>query len=123
MSAATAQATIAVIEQFNDTWNARDIDGLMDLITDDCVFENTSPRPDGERFVGKAAIREVWSGVLQTPGMRFETEEMVASGDRVTTLWVYHWANADGSHGHIRGIDLFTVRDGKVAAKLSYVKG
>ena len=25
--------------------------------------------------------------------------------------------------GHVRGVDLFTVRDGNVAAKLSYVMG
>ncbi len=123
MSTTGELATISVIEKFNETWNAQDIDGLMDLITDDCVFENTSPRPDGSRFVGKQAIREIWSGVLQTPGMRFDTEELVGCGDRVTALWCYNWANPDGSRGHIRGIDLFTVRDGKVAEKLSYVKG
>jgi len=29
----------------------------------------------------------------------------------------------DGAPVHIRGVDLFRVRDGKVAEKLSYVKG
>jgi hypothetical protein len=55
--------------------------------------------------------------------MRFDTEEAVVAGDRVTTRWRYHWTNDDGSEGHIRGIDLFKIRDGKVAEKLSYVKG
>ena len=32
--------------------------------------------------------------------------------------WRYEW---DG--GHVRGVDVFRVRDGKVAEKLSYVKG
>jgi hypothetical protein len=32
--------------------------------------------------------------------------------------WCYSW---DG--GHVRGVDMFRVRDGKVAEKLSYVKG
>lgn len=125
MTAATAtdEATLAVIDLFNRAWNDRDIDGLMDLLTDDCVFENTSPGPDGERFVGKTAIRGVWTAVLQTPGMRFDTEEMVVCGDRVTARWRYGWTNTDGTAGHVRGIDLFTVRDGKVAEKLSYVKG
>jgi hypothetical protein len=35
---------------------------------------------------------------------------------------VFHWEN-NGVAGHVRGVDLFRMRDGKVAEKLSYVKG
>jgi SnoaL-like domain len=48
----------------------------------------------------------------------FETEEMIDAGDRVVVRWRYSWGS-----GHVRGIDVFTVRDGLVAQKLSYVKG
>jgi hypothetical protein len=37
--------------------------------------------------------------------------------------WLYRWVDADGKDGHIRGVDVFRVRDGKVAEKLAYVKG
>jgi hypothetical protein len=30
---------------------------------------------------------------------------------------------ANGAAGHIRGVDVFRLRDGKVAEKLAYVKG
>jgi len=36
--------------------------------------------------------------------------------------WIYRWVR-DGQEGHVRGVDVFRVRDGKVAEKLSYVKG
>jgi hypothetical protein len=36
----------------------------------------------------------------------------------VVQLWRYSWAD-----GHVRGVDVIRVRDGKVAEKLSYVKG
>ena len=49
---------------------------------------------------------------------KFEPEETFRSGDRVIQRWRYSW---DG--GHVRGVDLFKVRDGLVAEKLSYVKG
>lgn len=117
------EQAVTVIEQFNDAWNARDLDAAMALMTEDCVFVNTSPAPDGERFVGQAAVRAVWRSVFQTAGMRFETEELFACGDRVTALWRYSWLNADGSPGHIRGADVFRMRDGKISEKLSYVKG
>jgi hypothetical protein len=29
----------------------------MTLMTDDCVFENTWPAPDGERYEGQVAVR------------------------------------------------------------------
>ena len=56
-----------------------------------------------------------------TASPRFETEEIFAAGDRVVARWRFSWGGADG--GHVRGVDIFKVRDGKVAEKLSYVKG
>ena len=76
------------------------------------------------RFTGQAAVRGFWEGLIRdSPSAHFETEELFASGDRCTTRWRYRYTNADGSTGHIRGADIFRVRDGKVAEKLSYVKG
>ena len=46
----------------------------------------------------------------------------IVSGDRAEVRWVYHKIR-NGQPWHIRGVDVFTVRDGKVAAKLAYVKG
>jgi hypothetical protein len=43
---------------------------------------------------------------------------MVVAGDRAAVRWRFDWGS-----GHVRGIDLLKVRDGKVAEKLSYVKG
>ena len=108
-----------VIEAFNDAFGRHDVDGVMALMTDDCIFENTLPPPDGERHVGQAAVRAFWARFFKdTPQARFESEEVVVAGDRAVVRWRFDWGD-----GHIRGIDLFKVRDGKVAEKLSYVKG
>jgi hypothetical protein len=48
----------------------------------------------------------------------FTAEDSAVSGSRVVQRWRYDW-----SGGHVRGVDLFTVRDGKVTEKLAYVKG
>ena len=37
--------------------------------------------------------------------------------------WRFTWSEPDGSPGHVRGVDVLRMRDGKVAEKLSYVKG
>lgn len=87
------------------------------------MFDSTRPPPDGERIEGQAAVRQYWERFFaRSPAARFETEEIFASGDRCVVRWVYHWI-WDGNPGHIRGVDIFRVRDGKVAEKLSYVKG
>ncbi|MGH7586548.1 MAG: nuclear transport factor 2 family protein [Gemmatimonadales bacterium] len=59
---------------------------------------------------------------LRSPQARFEAEEVFAAADRCVVRWVYHWVR-DGVPGHIRGVDLFRVRDGRVAEKFSYAKG
>jgi ketosteroid isomerase-like protein len=109
---------IAVVEQFGACWAAHDLDGAVTLLTDDVVFEATGPAPDGTRHVGPMAVRAAWQAIFEDPTSVFEPEETLALGDRVVQRWRYRW---DG--GHVRGVDLFTVRDGRIAEKLSYVKG
>lgn len=117
-------ATLAVVHRFLDAFGRHDVDGLMAAMSEDCVFENTLPAPDGEKHVGQAAVRRFWEGFFrETPSAAFETEEMFACGARCVVKWVYRWRNVGGPAGHVRGVDLLRVRDGKVAEKLSYVKG
>ncbi|HXW93329.1 MAG TPA: nuclear transport factor 2 family protein [Terriglobales bacterium] len=117
------QATRAAIDRFNQVFNRHEADGLAALMTEDTVFEDTSPAPDGRRVEGKAAVVEFWRGwFARNSDAHFEAEEVIVSRDRVTVLWVYHKMR-NGQPWHLRGVDVFTVRDGKVAAKLAYVKG
>jgi ketosteroid isomerase-like protein len=75
-------ATIAAIERFNEAFNRHDVDSVMAAMTDDCIFESTSP-PDGGRFEGQTAVRAVWEGFFySSPDAVFETEELFAARDR-----------------------------------------
>src|SRR5690349_20646505 len=113
------ESTVAVVRRFHEATNARDIDAMMALMTDDCVFETTSP-PDGERFEGTDEVRGAFLNFLESSTEpRFEIEEMVICEDRATVQWLYRWTNADGSDGHVRGVDVMRVRDGKVAESLA----
>lgn len=119
----TDAATREAVERFNDAIERQDVNAVMAAMTDDCVFENTYPPPDGSRHEGQHAVRAAWREFFDSsPSARFETEEMLVAGDRCVVRWVYHWDSDDGA-GHVRGVDVFRVRDGKVAEKLSYVKG
>ena len=53
------------VMRFHEALNRRDLDALGDLITDDCIFEATSPAPDGTRHVGREAVLEACPGLLR----------------------------------------------------------
>jgi len=111
-------SALEVVEAFGAAWTSHDLDAALAFLTDDCVFDATGPAPDGTRYVGPTAIRKAWQPIFDDVSSTFEAEETFDAGDRVVQRWSYRW---DG--GHVRGIDLFKVRHGKVAEKLSYVKG
>ena len=118
------QSTIEAIEKFNEALNRHDVPAVMALMTQDCVFENTYPSPDGERFEGQEAVRRFWEEFFRSsPDAVFKSEEMFTFGDRCVIRWRYEWISTDGSRGHVRGVNVLRVRDGKVAEKLAYVKG
>lgn len=117
-------ATIAAVQRFHEAINRRDVEVVMANMTEDCVFENTVPPPDGERFEGREAVRAAWETFFQSSShTAFEIEEMIAVGDRATVRWLYRWIDATGKAEHVRGVDVVRVRDGKVAESLAYVKG
>ena len=109
---------LKVVEVFGNAWANHDLDAALVMLTDDCVFDATGPAPDGTRCVGVEAIRPAWASIFDDRNAYFEEEETFQSGDRVVQRWRYSF-----NGGHVRGVDLFRVRDGKIAEKLSYVKG
>jgi ketosteroid isomerase-like protein len=121
--ATTAESTRSVIERFNEAFNRHDADALAALLTEDTVFEDTSPAPDGRKVEGKIAVVAFWRAwFARNPDAVFEAEDLIVSGDRAVVRWIYRKMR-NGQPWHLRGVDVFTVRDGKVAAKLAYVKG
>jgi len=121
-SEAQEQEARKAVDAFNEAFNRHDADALGALLTDDTVFEDTSPAPDGRRIEGKAEVVEFWRGwFARNSDARFDAEEVIVAGNRVTVLWVYRKMR-NGQPWHLRGVDIFTVREGKIAAKLAYVK-
>jgi len=123
ISETTAPTTRMVIDRFNEAFNRHDADALAPLLTDDTVFEDTSPAPDGQRIEGKTAVLAFWRvWFTHNADASFEAEDVIVCGDRAVVRWIYRKLR-NGQPWHLHGVDVFTVRDGKVAAKLAYVKG
>jgi ketosteroid isomerase-like protein len=118
------ESGLRAVIAFNEAFNRHDVPGMMQLMTDDCVFENTTPSPDGAVYKGKAAIAQYWQEFFtQSPHARIQVEETFGYGLRCVMRWRYDWVDGDGNPGFVRGVDLYLVKNGLIAEKLSYVKG
>jgi ketosteroid isomerase-like protein len=122
-SSASTATTLAAVAAFNQAFNDHDVDAVMAHMTEDAVFESTSP-PAGERHEGARAVRAAWEAFFAaSPKAHFDAEEIIATDDRCVVRWIYTWDDDKGTPRHIHGVDVLRVRDGKVAEKLAYVKG
>lgn len=121
---AKLETAIRIVIRFNDAFNRHDVTGMMELMNDDCVFENTKPAPDGMLYSGKEAVARYWGDFFRaSPQAHIEIEEIFGLGLRCVMRWKYEWTDASGTAGHVRGVDIFKLKEGLICEKLSYVKG
>lgn len=118
------ESAMRVVIAFNEAFNRHDVAGMMQLMSDDCLFENTSPAPDGAAYAGREAVTQFWHDFFAgSPHAHIDIEEIFGFGERCVMRWKYSWIDQRGDRGHVRGVDIFRVRDGLIHEKLSYVKG
>ena len=108
-----------------DAWNAHDIDGLMELFSEDCVFEASGGTGvTGDRYVGKEAVRAAFSAVFDSmPDARWGggRHHVIDSGYGVSE-WTLTGTRSDGSRIEVNGCDFLTVVDGAITLKNSFRK-
>lgn len=69
-------------------------------------------------------MTQFWQDFFQaSPQAHIKIEEIFGWGNRCIIRWIYTWGDEAGNQGHVRGVDIFKVRDGLISEKLSYVKG
>ena len=88
----------AALVKFSAAFGRGDVDAIMALMTDDCVFEATGPAPDGVLHEGAGKVRAVWEELFgQTPDPAFTEEESFVSGDRGVLRWRFDWSDGAGA--------------------------
>ena len=119
---ASEPAAAQLITRFETAFNTREFDAIMADMTDDCVFEHIGA--EGHSFgrrQGQEAVRAVWLGLEEVfPGYQFEVDDVFAAGERGVCRWTVRWQQPDGTSASLRGVDIFTLRDGKIAEKITY---
>jgi uncharacterized protein (TIGR02246 family) len=108
-----ATAVRELIERYNAAWNAQDIEAVAAEHHPDIVFDNHTA---GERAEGATAVREHIAEIFRNnPTLRFTTRSLLTSDD----FAVCEWTASTGSK-EWDGVDVFPLRDGKIARKDVY---
>jgi len=113
-----------VLERMVDGFNTHDLEAIMSLFADDCVFESPrGPDPWGRRFVGRAEVREgLGARFTSVPDVHYGDGSHFVSGDRGASEWTLTGTTVDGERLEVRGCDLWTFRGDDVVLKDSFWK-
>ena len=123
-SAQSEVDTLKLLDRFAEAWNRHDLDALMSMMTDDCVFEaSAGPEAAGQRSEGASAVRSAFAAVFEAfPDAHWGNARHFVTGNRAVSEWTFTGTNRDGKYVEVNGCDLLTLRNGRIAIKNSYRK-
>lgn len=119
-----SQPTVEFLKAFGDAWNRHDIEALMSMMDDDCVFHAVAgPDLMGKSFVGREEVRAGFELAWKTfPDAAWLDGDHFVVGDRGVSETTFCGTKADGTRIEARMVDVFTFRNGKIAIKNAFRK-
>ena len=121
---AAVDVKLDVLERLVDGYNRHDVEAIMALFADECVFEAPrGPDPWGRRFVGKEEVaRAVATRFDGIPDVHYGDGAHFVAGDRGASEWTLTGTTVGGERLEVRGCDLWTFDGDKLARKDSFWK-
>jgi ketosteroid isomerase-like protein len=115
----------AFVARFNQVWNGHDVTGILDMMTDDVIFEASFGKdPWGTRVVGKVALRDFLHDMFERiPDVRWDETRHFACPELAVVEWLTTGTPRGGTRYEVLGCDILALRAGRIAAKRSYRKG
>jgi len=97
-----------VLVKFSEAWSGKNLDALMSLVTDDCIYAaSVGPEP-GETFIGRDAVRAGFAALLSYDDGGESREGRIAIlGELGLAEWAYELRDASGRTIVVRGCDIF----------------
>ena len=121
----TQDDLLELLIRHTEAWNRHDLDGMMDLFDDDCVFEASGGEEVcGARYQGRMEVRQAFAAVLESmPDANWGNgRHYTVAPDYGVSEWTLTGTLPDERRLEVNGCDFLTVRDGKVLTKNSYRK-
>lgn len=116
--------TAETLKQVLEAFNRHDLDAIMEYFSDDCSFDfPRGPVAYGQRFIGKAQVREALAGRFKgIPDVHYGDDRHWVAGNMGVSEWTLTGTTTSGVKLNVRGCDLWEFRDGKIIRKNSYWK-
>lgn len=118
--------TVDTLKAILEAFNRHDLDAIMSHFSEDCSFDfPRGPEPWGQRFVGKARVREgLASRFKGIPDVHYgdDLHWISADGNRGVSEWTLTGTTTAGIKLKVRGCDLWEFENGKVIRKNSFWK-
>jgi ketosteroid isomerase-like protein len=125
MSAIDRETAMTVLKAFGKAFNKGDVDGILQNVTDDFEWRlhEGSDAPDGQIVKGREAVRRaLQSRAAVIESLRFSETEVMFGDEHVVGRFRAIGAYKNGQTIDVRGIDIYSFRDGKISVKDSYWK-
>jgi steroid delta-isomerase-like uncharacterized protein len=117
---------VETLQQILDAFNQHDLDAIMEFFGEECSFDfPRGPEPWGQRFTGKAQVREALAGRFKgIPDVHYgeDSHWISADGSKGVSEWTLTGTTTSGIPVKVRGCDLWEFQDGKVVRKNSFWK-
>src|SRR6266508_1229271 len=86
--------TVERLAEFGEAWHRKDLEKLLELITDDCVYSASVGPDPGETFSGRNEVRNGFARMLayDTGAERHGGQSWVF-GDHGVSLWSFAYAD------------------------------
>lgn len=119
----TTGMTLERLAEFGDAWHQKDLEKLLEFISDDCVYSASVGAEPGETFRGRDEVREGFAHMLAyDTGAERHSGEAWIFGDRGVALWAFGYEDDDGNAYEVKGIDLYAFAGDKISLKDAYRK-
>jgi len=122
----TKEENVLVAKTFIESINEHDIDRLLSLFADDCLYEEVAT---GRRYTDKKGIAAYIESTLSgVPDSRFEITSLVADNKTAVVEWIWKGTNTTGwedmgipatnKYFEVRGVSVMVI-EGKLILRVS----
>jgi steroid delta-isomerase-like uncharacterized protein len=113
-----SRSLVELAKDYSRAWAGHDLDAIVAMHTDDSVFHLHDIAAPA---TGREAVSKLIAALLAAvPDVRFDPKRVHFGADHFVSEYVMS-GTADGKPFAIAGADVFTMRDGLVARKDSYL--
>jgi ketosteroid isomerase-like protein len=124
---------VDLLKRFNEAFNSHDSDALISMMTEDCVFSTSMGligQPSGTQVVGLSNVKAAFDTTFANfPDARWipRDKDFVATDDNNIWFGLSPWTfqgtrKSDGAKFDTNGVDVFTMKEGKIYLKDAFRK-